>query len=110
MIVRIWRGLTSLGNADAYRTHLTQTVFPALIGIRGHTGAYTLQRQAQEQVEFLVVTVWESMEAIQGFAGIDTDNAVVEPEARTLLAEFDNFVRHYKIVDGRCTERYDDGA
>jgi heme-degrading monooxygenase HmoA len=105
MIVRIWRGQATIENADAYYRHVTGTVFPALAGIRGHRGAYLLRRETDGRVEFLALTLWESMEAVRQFAGEDIENAVVEPEARAVLAEFDTFARHYEVVHDSVRER-----
>jgi len=98
MIARIWRGQATPGNADAYHRHVTETVFAALTSMDGHRGAYLLRRQMPEGVEFLAVTLWDSIEAVKQFAGDNPDVAVVEPAARAALAEFDTFVRHYEIV------------
>jgi hypothetical protein len=49
-------------------------------------------------VEFLVLTMWESMGAVQSFAGLEPEKAVVEPAARAVLAEFDEIVAHYEVV------------
>jgi heme-degrading monooxygenase HmoA len=100
VIVRIWRGQTTIENADAYFRHVTEAVFPALAGIHGHRGAYLLRRETDRGIEFLAVTLWESVEAIREFAGKDVETAVVEPRARAVLAEFDSFVRHYDVVHG----------
>jgi heme-degrading monooxygenase HmoA len=98
MIARLWRGRASREGAEAYRRHALETVFPHLKQIAGHEAAFLLTRQAGEQVEFLVVTHWQSMEAIRRFAGPDPERAVVEPEARAVLAEFDPVVAHYQIA------------
>lgn len=74
MIARLWRGCAgSAANGDAYQ-------------LRRHD-------------EFLVITLWDSMDAIRRFAGEDSERAVVEPEARAVLAEFDDFVRHYEVQE-----------
>jgi len=99
MIVRIWRGAATAENADAYVRHLTGTVFPSLRGLPGHRGAHLLRRKTATGMEFLAVTEWESLEAIEAFAGKEIETAVVEPEARAVLSDFDSFVRHYERVD-----------
>ena len=104
MIVRIWRGQSTIEHADAYFRHVTEKVFPSLAGIPGHRGAYLLRRETAGQIEFLALTLWESMQAIQEFAGEDVETAVVEPEARAVLAEFDSFVRHYDLVHDSVRE------
>ena len=98
MIARIWRGVAVGGNAEAYQRHATGTVFPSLREIAGHRGAYLLRRTVGGRTEFLAVTLWESVDAIRAFAGSDPETAVVEPEARAVLAEFDDFARHYEIA------------
>jgi heme-degrading monooxygenase HmoA len=106
MIVRVWRGEAMAEKADAYHQHVTRNVFPLLTKIAGHRGAYVLRRESGDRVEFLVATLWESMDSIREFAGDRPEAAVVEPEARAVLANYDDFVRHYDLVhvqeaDGR---------
>lgn len=98
MIMRLWRGQATAANAGAYFRHVTETVFPSLAALPGHRGAYLVQRDVAGQIEFLAVTLWESREAIKSFAGADIDTAIVEPEARAALTEFDDFARHYQVV------------
>ena len=98
MIARLWRGVAVAGNADAYHHHATTKVFPALLDIAGHRGAYLLKRTVGGRTEFLAVTFWDSLDAIRAFAGNDPETAVVEPEARAVLAEFDDFARHYEVA------------
>jgi heme-degrading monooxygenase HmoA len=99
MIARLWRGVAVAGNADAYQRHATTKVFPALREIAGHRGAYLLKRTVGGRTEFLAVTLWDSIDAVRAFAGDDPETAVVEPEARAVLAEFDDFARHYEVAD-----------
>jgi heme-degrading monooxygenase HmoA len=85
-------------DADAYARHLGETVFPQLTSLPGHRGAQLLRRESDGGFEFLVLTAWESMKAVRGFAGDDPERAVVEPEARAVLSDFDESVRHYELV------------
>src|SRR5262249_35750630 len=98
MIFRVWRGQTSSANAAAYVRHLRERVFPALENIAGYQGVHLLRRKTEGGVEFQVMTKWESMPAVTAFAGKQVERAVVEPQARALLTEFDEFVRHYELV------------
>ena|SRR5216683_2573233 len=98
MIVRTWRGQATNANADAYFRHVTGTVFPLLKGLAGHHGAWLLRRQVDGQTEFLALTLWESLDSIRAFAGRDVDTAIVEPEARAVLADFDDFAHHYEVA------------
>ena len=99
MIVRIWRGQAPLGaRADAYHTHVTGTVFPELKTLEGHRDAWLLRREIGGEVEFLALTVWASLDSIRSFAGQDIETAIVEPEARAVLSDFDGFARHYELA------------
>jgi hypothetical protein len=98
MIARIWRGRAEKPRADAYQSHVTKTVFPSLKELAGHRGAWLLRREVDGQTEFLAVTLWESRQAIEAFAGRDIGKAIVEPEARAVLSEFDDFANHYEVV------------
>ena len=98
MIVRVWRGQTPVASADAYERHVTQAVFPGLRGIPGYHGAKVLRRETSDGVEFIVMTYWESLEAIREFAGPRPETAVVTPEARALLSNFEAFARHYTLA------------
>ena len=100
MIARTWIGRAAHKNADAYVSFLESKVLKAIRDIEGHHGAYVLRRPNNENddVEFLVITFWESMEAIRRFAGEDPSSAVIEPEARALLSKYDDRVKHYDVV------------
>lgn len=99
MIVRIWRGRAAgPAEAEAYRRHIAERVFPELAALPGHRGAELLRRETGEGVEFLAVTRWDSIEAVQAFAGPEPDVAVVEPQARALLVDFDDFARHFELA------------
>src|SRR5688572_24452177 len=102
MIARLWRGVASTAaNADAYQRHVTMRVFPSLAEIQGHRGARVLRREQGGRVEFLVMTLWDSMDAVRRFAGDNPEAAVVEPEARAVLSDYDNFIRHYEVYESR---------
>lgn len=104
MIVRMWRGQAKAANADAYEHFVTTRVFAELPAIAGYRGAYLLKRPVGDEVEFIAVTLWDSIAAIRAFAGETIDRAVVEPEARAVLSSFDDFVRHFELAHGApCT-------
>ena len=98
VIARIWRGTTRPAQADAYVEHLRLRTFPELTALAGQRGAYVLRRPADAAVEFTVVTLWDSVEAIRAFAGADVEEAVVPPEARALLASFDRRAVHWEVA------------
>ena len=96
MIVRMWRARATVEKSEDYIKHATKKVFPALRAIEGHRGAYLLQRAVDDAIEFVVLTLWESMEAVRRF--VKPDKAVVEPEARAALTAFDDSVTHFEVV------------
>ena len=98
MISRQWRGLAKSSHADRYVEHLREETFPKLQEIPGFVSASILRRTVPDGVEFLIVTIRESIDAIQGFAGTDVETAVVPPRVQEMMVEYDNRVRHYQIV------------
>ena len=98
MIARIWRGRAAAEKANDYRRHFTMHVVPHLKALAGHRGAYLLRREDNGEVEFLAVTLWDSIESVRAFSGQDPDVAIVEPEGRAALSSFDDFARHYDIA------------
>jgi heme-degrading monooxygenase HmoA len=98
MIARLWHGSAVRGKADDYVEHLRREVLPGLARIEGCRGAHVLRREAGDGVEFVVLTLWESMDAVRRFAGPDAETAVVAPAAQELLRAFDPTVTHYEVA------------
>jgi heme-degrading monooxygenase HmoA len=99
MVVRTWRGRAAPANQHAYVEHFRQNVLPELCRIEGFLEASLLKEDQTGVIEFLVITRWQSMDAIRAFAGNDVQRAVVEPAAVAALLDFDQTVRHYEVVE-----------
>ena len=99
MISRHWRGLSKASRAGDYVAHLRRETLPQLRRIAGFVDVSILRRNTDTAIEFLVVTRWTSMAAIRQFAGDDFVTAVVPPEVREMMIEYDQAVRHYDIVE-----------
>ena len=99
MIARHWRGLVKRDRAAAYVEHLQSETLPQLVQLAGFHDAKVLRRDLPQGVEFLVVTIWESLDSIRAFAGNDVESAVVPPKARDMMIEYDRKARHYDVVD-----------
>jgi heme-degrading monooxygenase HmoA len=97
-IVRSWSARATREGADAYEVFFKTRLVPQLETIPGHRGALVLRRAAADLVEITVLTFWDSMDAIQRFAGETPNRAVVEDEARAVLVSFDELVRHDAIA------------
>jgi heme-degrading monooxygenase HmoA len=99
VIERVWRGIAKTEQAAQYLQHLEQETFPKIRRLKGYINARVLRRDLDDRVEFLVITTWASMEAITDFAGKDVETAVVPPDAKAALIEYDNHVTHYEVVN-----------
>jgi antibiotic biosynthesis monooxygenase (ABM) superfamily enzyme len=99
MISRMWRGWTASKDADAYRRFLTDDLFPQLRRIDGFAGAQVLRRDAGEEVEFVTIARFASLDAVRAFAGDDYETPVIEPEAARLLSRYEGRAHHYETVD-----------
>src|SRR5262245_61007020 len=98
MIARVWSARTTAAQAPSYVEHLRTQVLPALRRVDGYGGAMLLERPSTDAVEIIVLSFWQSLDAIRGFAGADLEAAVVAEEAAALLTEFDRRVRHYEVA------------
>jgi heme-degrading monooxygenase HmoA len=99
MIARVWSARAEPDRANLYATHFTEAVLPRLVALPGCRGAYLLRRVNGAGVEFVVQTLWDSMDAVKQFAGATPDVAVVDDEARAVLTSFDSAVKHYEVSD-----------
>jgi len=97
MFARHWRGWTKPEDADAYERLLRESVLPGLKKIDGYRGGYVLRMNGPNEAEFVVVNLFESLEAVRQFAGPDYDVPVFEPEARQLLSKVEPIARHYEV-------------
>ena len=97
MIGRVWHGWTAPQNADAYEQLLRREVLPGIGRIDGFGGAEVLRRDAGDEIEFVTITFFESLEAVRAFAGQDYEVAVVPPEAQRLLTHYDTRSAHYEL-------------
>ena len=98
MIARTWRGATRADDAEAYLEYLHQTGLSQYRKTPGNRGVLGLRRVANDRAEFLLVSLWESEEAIRAFAGDDIEQAVFYPEDERFLVDRDNHVSHYEVV------------
>jgi len=106
MISRIWHGWTTPGNADKYEAMLKEEIFVGIQNrhIRGFKGIQLLRREVEEEVEFVTIMVFDSLDAVLAFAGEDYELAVVPEKARAVLSHFDERSQHYEIREERTGE------
>jgi heme-degrading monooxygenase HmoA len=99
MISRIWHGWTTPGKADAYEKLLKEEIFVGIQNrrIRGFKNIQLLRREAGEEVEFVTIMLFDSLDAVREFAGQDYEAAVVPEETRAVLSRFDQRSQHYEL-------------
>jgi heme-degrading monooxygenase HmoA len=99
MISRIWHGWTTSENADVYEELLKREIVVG-IGerqIEGYRGIHLLRQDMGDEVEFVTIMWFDSLDAVRAFAGEDYEIAVVPPKARAVLARFDTRSQHYEV-------------
>lgn len=97
MISRIWHGYTDFNNSDAYENLLKTEIF---VGIKsrniiGFKGIQLLRRNLENEVEFITIMWFNSIDSVREFAGEDYEKAVVPKEAQKLLSHYDKTSQHY---------------
>jgi heme-degrading monooxygenase HmoA len=100
MISRLWYGWTTHENAAAYQSLLETDILPGIANrhIEGYRGAHLLKRELENEVEFVTILWFDSIDAVRAFAGEDYEAAVVPPKGRVLLSRFDARSAHYQTL------------
>lgn len=99
MISRIWHGYTRTENADTYENLLKEEIFTGIRdrNIPGFREIQLFRRELGNEVEFITVMWFDSLDAVRAFAGEDYEVAVVPPKARAVLSHFDERSQHYEV-------------
>lgn len=100
MVARIWRGLTARAKADEYVRYLEVTGVRECRATPGNRGVLVLRRLDGDRAEFLLISFWDSLDAVRAFAGPDVERAVYYPEDPEFLLELEPSVRHYEVLSG----------
>jgi len=103
MIARIWHGWTKSADAKVYEEMLRNEIFPSIAArsIEGYRGAQLFIREDGDEVEFLTLLRFDSMDAVREFAGADEGKPVIYSKAEALLTRMDERSRHYRVAIGR---------
>jgi antibiotic biosynthesis monooxygenase (ABM) superfamily enzyme len=101
MIFRIWHGWTKPENADTYENLLKQEIFPEIASknVSGYQGIQLLRRQSGDEVEFVTIMQFISLEAVKQFAGEDYEKSYVPVKARKVLSRHDDRSQHYEMIE-----------
>jgi heme-degrading monooxygenase HmoA len=98
VIARIWRGAVRSEDGDTYVDYLEDTGVKGYASTRGNRGVWMLRREEGDRTQFLMFTLWDSMDSVKAFAGEDPEKAVYYPEDDRFLVEREDIVRHYEVV------------
>ena len=98
MIARIWHGTTHDSKADDYLEYVRRTGVEAHRSTRGNRGDLVLRRVKDGRAEFLVISLWDSLDAVRAFAGPDPEKSVYYPEDDRYLLEREPHVLHYEVL------------
>jgi heme-degrading monooxygenase HmoA len=98
MLARLWHGITLASKADLYVDYLNKTGIGDYQSTGGNLGVQLLRHIEGDQAHFLIITFWESVEAIKKFAGEDYEKARYYPEDQNFLLEFEKKVVHYEVI------------
>ncbi len=97
MIARIWHGRTPAPKSDAYVEYLKVSGVRELQQTPGNRGVFVFRRTGTETADFLVISLWDSTDAIRAFAGADLEKARYFEEDGEFLLDFELNVAHYEV-------------
>jgi antibiotic biosynthesis monooxygenase (ABM) superfamily enzyme len=102
MIARIWHGWTKRADAKTYESKLLDEIFPIIAArdIKGYRGAELFIREDGDEIEFVTLLRFDSIDAVKEFAGSDETKPVIFPGVERLLTRIEQ-ARHYRIAIAR---------
>ena len=98
MIARIWHGRTLTAKADEYEKYLNASGVEKMLKTDGNHGVEVLRKTDGPRTDFVVISYWESIDAVKRFAGADHTKAVILERDREFLIEVEPNVLHYEVV------------
>lgn len=98
MIARLWHGVTLAERTAEYLAFLQARAVPDYRATPGNLSVNILHRTTGAMTHYLIVTHWQSLQAIEAFAGADVDRAKYYREDVDFLLEFEPTVQHYEVL------------
>ena len=102
-IKRIWHGWTTPENADNYQKLLHNEVFPGIEAkkISGYQSIELLRRELGNEVEFVTIMTFDSLQNVIDFQGEDYTRWYVPDAAKLVLKRWDEESEHYETIEYR---------
>jgi heme-degrading monooxygenase HmoA len=98
MIARVWRGVVAAQDGDAYAAYMQDTGIAGYAATPGNQGVWMLRRAVDEGEEFMMFTLWDSLDAVKAFAGEDFETAVFYAEDERFLIRRELVSTHYEVA------------
>lgn len=98
VVARMWHGRVLTTKADEYYPYLKEAGIDKIKAIEGNLGAQVMRRNNGKETEFVVISYWESTDAIKKFAGEDFEKTHFLPKDPQYLLELEPKVKHFEVV------------
>ena len=100
MIVRIWHGYTTPGNAPVYEHILKSEVIEGIrnMHVKGFRKIEVLTRKFEDKTQFTTIMWFDDIESVKQFAGEDYEKCYVPDVARKVLSDFDKISEHHELI------------
>lgn len=102
-IKRVWHGWTTPGNANKYQELLHNEIFPGIEAknIPGYQGIELFRRDLGDEVEFVTIMTFDSLQDVIDFQGEDYSRCYVPDAAQRVLKRWDQVSAHYETIESR---------
>jgi antibiotic biosynthesis monooxygenase (ABM) superfamily enzyme len=97
MIARVWHGHTKPEDADTYESMLKPEMLPGIGKVPGYRGGYVLRRRLNDEVEFITIMIWDSIEALKAVAGPNYTASIIPEDRLQFLTRHETHAAHYEI-------------
>ena len=98
MVARFWHGYCSTrAHADAYEAMLKPELLPGISKKKGYRGSHLMRRDLGNEIEFITILFFDSLDDIKAVTGPDYETAVIPQERKQHLSRFDAKAAHYDV-------------
>ena len=97
MVARVWHGRTPADKTDEYQRYIFDVGFKKIASLPGNRGVQLMVSKTAEQGEFMVISYWDSIDAIKGYAGENYTKVHDLPRDKEFLIDQETLVRHFDL-------------